>query len=31
VDEKKILDGRNVLDAAIWREAGWTYKGIGRP
>jgi UDPglucose 6-dehydrogenase len=31
VDEKKILDGRNVLDAATWREAGWTYKGIGRP
>ncbi|MCW2131458.1 UDP-glucose dehydrogenase family protein [Arthrobacter sp. VKM Ac-2550] len=31
VDEKSILDGRNVLDAAIWREAGWTYKGIGRP
>ncbi|HEX2246349.1 MAG TPA: UDP-glucose/GDP-mannose dehydrogenase family protein [Arthrobacter sp.] len=31
VDEKRILDGRNVLDAATWREAGWTYKGIGRP
>ncbi|MFT4469191.1 UDP-glucose dehydrogenase family protein [Arthrobacter sulfonylureivorans] len=29
--EKKILDGRNVLDPVAWREAGWTFKGIGRP
>ncbi|NKX54662.1 UDP-glucose dehydrogenase family protein [Arthrobacter mobilis] len=28
---KNILDGRNVLDAAAWRAAGWHYKGIGRP
>ncbi|MGW6174999.1 UDP-glucose dehydrogenase family protein [Arthrobacter sp. NPDC055138] len=31
VTEKKILDGRNVLDPIAWREAGWTFKGIGRP
>lgn len=27
----RILDGRNVLDAAKWRSAGWTYRGLGRP
>lgn len=27
----KILDGRNVLNAAKWRAAGWTYRGLGRP
>jgi len=26
-----IIDGRNCLDAAQWREAGWTYRGLGRP
>ncbi|MFJ8825790.1 UDP-glucose dehydrogenase family protein [Streptomyces sp. NPDC102467] len=26
-----ILDGRNALDAATWREAGWTYRAMGRP
>jgi Predicted UDP-glucose 6-dehydrogenase len=26
-----IIDGRNRLDAAAWRAAGWTYKGLGRP
>ncbi|MFC9333920.1 UDP-glucose dehydrogenase family protein [Arthrobacter sp. NPDC057009] len=31
VKEKVILDGRNILQPTIWREAGWTYKGIGRP
>ena len=25
-----IIDGRNVLDPARWRAAGWTYHGIGR-
>jgi UDPglucose 6-dehydrogenase len=25
-----IVDGRNVLDAAAWRAAGWTYIGMGR-
>ncbi|MFD1507274.1 UDP-glucose/GDP-mannose dehydrogenase family protein [Georgenia yuyongxinii] len=26
-----IIDGRNALDPATWRAAGWTYSGIGRP
>jgi UDPglucose 6-dehydrogenase len=26
-----IIDGRNALDAAAWRAAGWTYLGLGRP
>ncbi|UVJ41713.1 hypothetical protein [Arthrobacter sp. CJ23] len=25
------LDGRNALDAAEWRAAGWHYRGLGRP
>jgi UDPglucose 6-dehydrogenase len=31
VKERRILDGRNVLDPAKWRSAGWAYKGLGRP
>jgi UDPglucose 6-dehydrogenase len=31
VSAPRILDGRNVLDPAKWRAAGWTYKGLGRP
>lgn len=26
-----IIDGRNVLDPATWRAAGWDYRGLGRP
>ncbi|MEW2394001.1 UDP-glucose/GDP-mannose dehydrogenase family protein [Streptomyces venezuelae] len=26
-----ILDGRNALDPATWRAAGWTYRAMGRP
>ncbi|MBO1336638.1 UDP-glucose/GDP-mannose dehydrogenase family protein [Streptomyces sp. VRA16 Mangrove soil] len=26
-----ILDGRNALDASLWRAAGWTYRAMGRP
>ena len=26
-----VVDGRNCLDAAAWRSAGWTYYGMGRP
>ncbi|MFG3508236.1 UDP-glucose dehydrogenase family protein [Streptomyces sp. NPDC047821] len=26
-----ILDGRNALDPERWREAGWTYRAMGRP
>lgn len=28
---KVIVDGRNCLDAAAWRSAGWAYYGMGRP
>ncbi|WP_083874986.1 UDP-glucose dehydrogenase family protein [Arthrobacter nitrophenolicus] len=31
VTSPRILDGRNVLDAAKWRAAGWIYRGLGRP
>ncbi|WP_413451069.1 UDP-glucose/GDP-mannose dehydrogenase family protein [Georgenia phoenicis] len=30
-EQRVIIDGRNVLDPARWREAGWTYHGMGRP
>lgn len=30
VDDKIILDGRNVLDQLKWQESGWKYKGLGR-
>ena len=26
-----IIDGRNKLNAASWRAAGWIYHGLGRP
>ncbi|OAN43436.1 UDP-glucose dehydrogenase family protein [Microbacterium sp. H83] len=26
-----VIDGRNCLDAAAWRAAGWSYRGMGRP
>jgi UDPglucose 6-dehydrogenase len=26
-----IVDGRNCLDPREWREAGWTYRALGRP
>jgi UDPglucose 6-dehydrogenase len=28
---RMIIDGRNCLDASAWRDAGWVYKGLGRP
>ncbi|MER5181703.1 UDP-glucose/GDP-mannose dehydrogenase family protein [Streptomyces sp. NPDC002896] len=31
VAERVVLDGRNALDAARWREAGWTFRAMGRP
>jgi UDPglucose 6-dehydrogenase len=30
VAQKRVLDGRNALDPAVWRAAGWTYRGLGR-
>ncbi|AZK94355.1 MULTISPECIES: UDP-glucose dehydrogenase family protein [Streptomyces] len=31
VADRIILDGRNALDGAAWRKAGWTYRAMGRP
>ena len=31
VKTKTVIDGRNALDPAVWRAAGWTYLGLGRP
>ena len=31
VARKMVIDGRNVLDPAQWRAAGWVYRGMGRP
>ncbi|OYD70606.1 UDP-glucose dehydrogenase family protein [Rhodococcus sp. OK302] len=31
VRRKVLVDGRNCLDPNPWREAGWTYRGFGRP
>ena len=30
-DGRVVVDGRNGLDAAAWRAAGWSYFGMGRP
>jgi UDPglucose 6-dehydrogenase len=30
VTSPRILDGRNALDPAVWRDAGWTYRALGR-
>ncbi|BCL30143.1 UDP-glucose dehydrogenase family protein [Streptomyces aurantiacus] len=29
--DRVVLDGRNALDPAVWRSAGWTYRAMGRP
>ncbi|MEV7012389.1 UDP-glucose/GDP-mannose dehydrogenase family protein [Streptosporangium sp. NPDC051022] len=31
VAARKIVDGRNALDAEVWRTAGWHYRALGRP
>ncbi|MHD0300604.1 UDP-glucose dehydrogenase family protein [Rhodococcus qingshengii] len=31
VRQKKLIDGRNCLNPAQWRAAGWSYRGLGRP
>ncbi|MFY1673088.1 UDP-glucose dehydrogenase family protein [Plantactinospora sp. WMMB334] len=28
---RRIVDGRNCLDSALWTQAGWEYRGMGRP
>jgi len=30
VDNKHIIDGRNVLDVAAWSDAGWKIQALGR-
>jgi UDPglucose 6-dehydrogenase len=29
--DRHVLDGRNALDPALWRKAGWTFRALGRP
>ncbi|WP_353988435.1 UDP-glucose dehydrogenase family protein [Ruicaihuangia caeni] len=31
VAARVIIDGRNCLDPAVWRAAGWHYRALGRP
>lgn len=31
VRHKSIIDGRNCLEPATWRAAGWSYRALGRP
>jgi UDPglucose 6-dehydrogenase len=31
VRERNIVDGRTVLDPAVWRAAGWHFRALGRP
>src|SRR6185437_6234315 len=31
VANKNLVDGRNVLDPALWRQHGWHYRALGRP
>jgi UDPglucose 6-dehydrogenase len=31
VARRNLVDGRNVLDPAQWRAAGWRYRALGRP
>jgi UDPglucose 6-dehydrogenase len=29
--DRHVVDGRNALDPALWRKAGWTFRALGRP
>jgi UDPglucose 6-dehydrogenase len=31
VNARRVIDGRNCLDHALWTQAGWEYRGMGRP
>ncbi|MDH2423982.1 UDP-glucose/GDP-mannose dehydrogenase family protein [Sphaerisporangium sp. TRM90804] len=31
VASRRIVDGRNALDAETWRASGWHYRALGRP
>jgi UDPglucose 6-dehydrogenase len=28
---RRVIDGRNCLDSVLWAQAGWEYRGMGRP
>lgn len=28
---RRVIDGRNCLDSTLWTQAGWEYRGMGRP
>ncbi|MFC4494174.1 UDP-glucose dehydrogenase family protein [Streptomyces ovatisporus] len=28
---RRVLDGRNTLDAALWRKENWQFRALGRP
>ena len=30
VQSTRVIDGRNCLDPVAWRDAGWTYRALGR-
>jgi UDPglucose 6-dehydrogenase len=30
VTQRNVVDGRNALDPARWRTAGWNYRALGR-
>jgi UDPglucose 6-dehydrogenase len=31
VRRRTVIDGRNCLAPAMWRDANWVYRGMGRP
>jgi UDPglucose 6-dehydrogenase len=31
VRQRNMLDGRNILEPAEWRDAGWRFRALGRP
>jgi UDPglucose 6-dehydrogenase len=31
VAARRVIDGRNCLDPALWTRSGWEYRGMGRP
>ena len=31
VRRRRVVDGRNALDPASWKAAGWAYRALGRP
>jgi len=31
VARRNVVDGRHLLDPGRWRDAGWTYRALGRP